>query len=163
MSYVMKIGELASQCGVSVESLRYYETEGLVIPKQRSNKGYRLYNQDDKQRLSFILHAKKVGFSLQEIKHLLSLRAAKNSHTCEEVKTYTGTKIREVEAKITDLLKMKQALDNLHSACCGGLESARGCTILSSLESNNSFSSEIIEPISENPPLSKKELNKEIN
>ena len=145
----MKIGQIASLCGVSVESLRFYESEGLIVPKLRSPSGYRLYDQDDKQRLSFILHAKKIGFSLNEIKQLLSLRADKDSHTCEEVKNYTGAKISEIEAKITDLLKMKQALDNLYHACCGGPESARGCTILSSLDDDQLFSNEIIKPIVE--------------
>jgi MerR family transcriptional regulator, Zn(II)-responsive regulator of zntA len=145
----MKIGELASQCDVSVETLRFYESEGLVIPQQRSSNGYRLYSQADKQRLGFILHAKKVGFSLQEIKQLLSLRADKDSYTCEEVKNYTGTKINEIEAKIADLQKMKQALDNLYNACCGGHESARGCTILSSLDDNTLFSNGRIHPIAE--------------
>jgi len=140
MNRSLKIGQLAKQNNISVETLRYYEFEGLLAPQQRSLNGYRLYNDDDKNRLNFILHAKKVGFSLQEIKRLLSLRADKDHHTCEEVKNYTGSKITEIESKIDDLLRMKSALSNLYHACCGGTESAANCTILSSLDSTELFS-----------------------
>jgi len=136
---LLRIGELAKRSIVSVESLRYYESEQLLVPEARSSAGYRLYSSSDEQKLSFILHAKKVGFSLQEIKTLLSLRAAKNSHTCEEVKSYTGAKVDEIDHKINDLKKMKQALENLYSACCGGQESAENCTILNSLDDPDLF------------------------
>ncbi len=129
-----KIGELAKQVNVTVETLRFYEVEGLLTPKRRSTAGYRLYSADSEQRLKFILHAKTVGFSLHEIKKLLRLRTDKNRHTCEEVKGYTGVKIDEIKCKIDNLLKMQQALENLFQACCGGKESAENCTILNSLE-----------------------------
>jgi len=140
MAKLLKIGALAKQSGVSVETLRFYETQGLLSPKMRSDAGYRYYSEDDQQRLFFILHAKKVGFALQEIKRLLSLKTDSSHHTCEEVKQYTGVKISEVEAKIHDLQTMKQALDNLHQACCGGKESAEHCTILSNLSDPDLFS-----------------------
>lgn len=140
MNKSLKIGQLAKQSGISIEALRYYEAEGLLVPQERSSNGYRLFGADDVHRLNFILHAKKVGFSLQEIKRLLSLRSDRDQHTCEEVKQYTGTKITEIESKITDLLKMKQALDGLYNACCGGNESASNCTILNSLDNPNYFS-----------------------
>ena len=136
---LLKIGDLAKQSKVTVESLRFYESEKLLAPESRSSSGYRLYSAADAQKLSFILHAKKVGFSLHEIKRLLSLRAHKNSHTCEDVKCYTGDKIDEIDAKIQDLQKMKYALENLYSACCGGEESAENCTILNSLDNANLF------------------------
>jgi len=136
---LLKIGELAKRSSVSVESLRFYESEQLLSPQGRSNAGYRLYSSIDEQKLSFILHAKKVGFSLHEIKTLLSLRADKNSHTCEEVKSYTGAKVDEIDKKINDLQKMKHALENLYTACCGGNESAENCTILNSLDDPDLF------------------------
>ena len=139
MNSLIKIGELAKRTQVSVEAIRFYQAEALLIPKQRSASGYRLYALEDEQKLQFILHAKKVGFSLQEIKQLLSLRTDKDKHTCEEVKGYTGVKIDEIESKIRDLQKMQQALSDLHNACCGGDESAMNCTILNSLDDPNLF------------------------
>jgi MerR family Zn(II)-responsive transcriptional regulator of zntA len=142
MSQLIKIGLLAKRSKISVEALRFYESEGLLTPKQRTTTGYRLYSFEDEQKLHFILHAKKVGFSLQDIKQLLSLRTNKDSHTCEDVKSYTGAKMQEIESKILDLQKMQQALTNLYHACCGGSESAENCTILNSLDDPELFSFE---------------------
>jgi len=139
MGQLIKIGLLAKRSQTSVESLRFYESEGLLVPKQRSTSGYRLYSSADEQKLHFILHAKKVGFSLQEIKRLLYLRADKDSHTCDEVKSYVGDKMEEIDAKIRDLQKMRYALDSLYKACCGGEESAENCTILNSLDDPDLF------------------------
>ena len=140
MSSLIKIGELAKRAQISVEALRYYETAMLLSPKQRSHSGYRLYSAQDEQRLHFILHAKKIGFSLEEIKQLLSLRTHRDSHTCEDVKSYTGAKMDEIESKILDLQKMQRALSSLYHACCGGEESAENCTILNSLDDPYLFS-----------------------
>jgi len=139
MTKLIKIGLLAKRSQTSVETLRFYEAEGLLSPKQRTETGYRLYSSDDEQKLHFILHAKKVGFSLLEIKRLLSLRTHKDSHTCEDVKSYVGVKMQEIDAKIHDLQKMQQALGDLHHACCGGDESAENCTILNSLDDPKLF------------------------
>lgn len=125
-----KIGELALKGGIKVETLRYYEAEGLLVPKLRTTAGYRLYSQQDAQSLFFILQAKKVGFSLKEIKFLLDFQSNKDEHTCQEVKQYTGAKIDELESKIRDLQEMTKKLKGLHQACCGGVESAKNCTIL---------------------------------
>ena len=139
MTKLLKIGEVAKQADITVETLRFYQTEKLLTPNQTKESGYRLYSPQDQQKLNFILHSKKVGFSLSEIKQLLSLRTDKDQHTCEEVKRYTGDKISEIESKIRDLQKMRQALSSLHNACCGGLESAKQCTILNSLDDPELF------------------------
>ncbi len=136
---LVKIGELAKRTQISVETLRYYEKEKLLQPQLRTEAGYRLYSLDDEHRLNFVLHAKKVGFSLAEIKELLALRLNKDEHTCEEVKNYTGQKIAEVETKISDLQTMHDALSSLYKACCGGPEKATNCAILSSLEDETLF------------------------
>lgn len=146
MSSLIKIGELAKRTQISVETLRFYETAELLSPSQRSSSGYRLYAPEDEQKLHFILHAKKIGFSLEEIKGLLSLRTHKDSHTCEDVKSYTGVKMKEIELKIVDLQKMQQALANLYHACCGGEESAENCTILNSLDDPDLFLSKGKQP-----------------
>ncbi len=136
---LVKIGELAKRTQISVETLRYYEKEKLLQPELRTGAGYRLYSAADEHRLNFVLHAKKVGFSLAQIKELLALRLNKDQHSCEEVKNYTGAKIAEVEVKIADLQKMHYALSNLYNACCGGSEKATSCAILSSLDDETLF------------------------
>jgi MerR family Zn(II)-responsive transcriptional regulator of zntA len=139
MESLLKIGEVSKRANITVETLRYYQSEDLLVPKRKTESGYRLYSEQELQKLSFILHSKKIGFSLSEIKQLLSLRTDKDQHTCEEVKNYTGNKINEIESKICDLQKMRQALSSLHNACCGGKESAKQCTILNSLDDPELF------------------------
>ncbi|WP_444996573.1 Zn(2+)-responsive transcriptional regulator [Aliikangiella sp. IMCC44359] len=139
IKHFYKIGELANKAGTTVEALRFYESQGLISARKRSSSGYRLYNEQDAQKLYFILHAKKVGFSLKEINQLLGLQLHRDEHTCQEVKHYTGKKISEIEAKINDLEKMKYALNKMHKACCGGAESAINCTILQTLEDPDFF------------------------
>ncbi len=70
---MIKIGELVKQHGISVDTLRFYEQQQLLRPSARSPAGYRLYNLADSQRLAFILRAKGVGFSLQQIRELLQI------------------------------------------------------------------------------------------
>ncbi len=144
-SKTFKIGELAKKAGVSVESIRFYESEGLLAAKTRTGAGYRLYSETELQQLYFIVHAKRIGFSLKEINRLLGLQVDKESHTCEDVKGYTGSKIAEIDAKIADLMKMRSALSNLYDACCGGSESAENCTILQALEDPDYFGQPQIE------------------
>ncbi len=146
----IQIGELAKRSEISVETLRYYEKQGLLSVKKYTDAGYRLYDADDEQGLRFILHAKKVGFSLSEIKTLLAIRLNKDQHTCEDVKAYTKQKIAEIEEKITDLKAMRGALQQLHNVCCGGPEKASNCSILSSLENTTcALKTE------KNPPMNK--------
>jgi len=131
---IYRIGELAKKTGASAETLRFYEAEGLLASQARSAAGYRLYSENNLRQLNFILQAKKVGFSLKEIKHLLGLNLHKDEHTCEEVKDYTGEKIAEIDEKISDLQSIRSSLNQLYIACCGGPEKATHCSILQTLE-----------------------------
>ena len=136
-SHPLRIGDIAKRSGVTVETLRFYEKEQLLAPQGRSESGYRLYSDDDLQRVMFILHAKKVGFTLAEIKKLLALRLNSDKHTCEEVKEYTAEKITEIEERLLAFQAIHKALTQLHDACCGGPRKATHCSILSSLEENS--------------------------
>ena len=68
-----RIGELAKACGVKADTLRFYEKNGLISPGIRNQSGYRLYSEQDRRRLEFIIRAKSVGFSLADIGELLDL------------------------------------------------------------------------------------------
>ena len=131
---ILTISQLAARCQVTAESLRYYERERLLLPSARTAAGYRLYAESDVRVLQFILHAKQVGYSLSEVKHLLSLRLHKSEHSCQEVKDYTAAKIDEIEAKMHDLEQIRRLLKEMHNACCGGAESAERCSILRMLD-----------------------------
>jgi MerR family mercuric resistance operon transcriptional regulator len=112
----LSIGQVACQTGVGVETVRYYERRGLLEKPPRKGSGYRQYPPEAVLRLRFIKKAKEVGFSLKEIKELLSLRLDATA-TCEDVKGRAEAKILDIEQKIQGLQKMKQALTDLTAAC----------------------------------------------
>lgn len=133
MSY-LRIGDLSKRTQLNNETLRFYETKGLLEEPRRSDAGYRLYNESAVTRVNFIVRAKRLGFSLKEIMELLSLKVDRQDSTCGEVKAIAEKKLVDIEEKIFELKRMKVALDRITLACCGGEESAIHCTILNALE-----------------------------
>jgi MerR family Zn(II)-responsive transcriptional regulator of zntA len=133
----MKIGQLAKKVDIDIQTLRYYESQGLLNEPERLANGYREYPQSSIERLQFIKKAKLVGFTLKEIKELLAIQVTKDEHTCQEVKSYTQDKLQEIELKLSELRQIKSALEKIHSSCCGGQETAAHCSILSALEGKN--------------------------
>ncbi len=134
MSY--KIGELSKLTGCNIETLRYYEREGLLPPPPRGNNGYRYYPRDSVSRVNFILHAKGLGFSLTDIAELLSIQVDKHSATCSDVKEIAEHKLATIAQKIRELEKMYQALEKVAAACDGSSASAEHCSILQALASD---------------------------
>ena len=132
-----RIGELASQCDIKADTLRFYEKHGLLAPSSRSGSGYRLYTKDDASRLRFILRAKAVGFTLNEISELLSIELDKANWACADVKGMVDNKLEQVTAKIAELTQFANSLQSLSNACCGGPDSAEHCSILEALESED--------------------------
>ncbi len=131
----MKIGSLSTSVGIDIQTLRYYESQGLINEPSRLANGYRDYPETAISRLKFIKKAKLVGFTLKEIKDLLAIQVTKDEHTCQEVKSFTQIKLDEIENKIGELMAIKSALKKIHTSCCGGSETAAHCSILSALES----------------------------
>ena len=131
---MMKIGEFASQLGISTDTLRYYEKHKLLMPSRRTSAGYRVYSYSQLRQMRFILRAKNVGFSLAEIKELLQIKFHKQQHSCSEVKELTVQKRDLVAARIEELNRFHQSLTILAETCCGGEEPADNCSILSTLE-----------------------------
>jgi len=128
----LKTGELAKQAGVNVETLRFYEREGLLAEPPRRASGYREYPPDTVQRIRFIQRAKELGFTLREIKGLLELRVGPNT-TCAEVKEHAAEKIADVKQKISDLKSIERALNKLMKTCRGS-GPIDACPILKHLE-----------------------------
>ena len=126
------IGSVARCAGVNVETVRFYERQGLITQPPRGASGYRRYPEDTVARLRFIRRAKALGFSLREIRELLSLRVDPTVRS-GEVKARTHAKIADIEEKIRALLRIKETLVHL-AAACDGCAPVRACPILDALE-----------------------------
>jgi Zn(II)-responsive transcriptional regulator len=129
----MTSGELAKQSGVNVETLRYYERDGILPQPERTESGYRLYHDSDVQRVRFIKRAQDLGFSLKEIKELLLLKQEPN-HSAADVKKMAEEKIEAIEEKINMLQAIRESLQNLTAACPGAAATVEACPIIHSLE-----------------------------
>ncbi len=132
---MFQIGELAKRCGVTTDTLRFYEKNQLIQPAGRSDSGYRLYSEDNQQQVRFILKAKALGLSLDEIKELLDIKLEATEHSCAEVKAITSAKLAVIDEKIAELHRIRSALKKINDACCGHVsDDASHCSILAALE-----------------------------
>lgn len=128
----LTIGKLAKSCQVNLETIRYYERQGLLPKPSRTQSGYRLFSSDSVRWVRFIKRSQKLGFSLNEIKELLALRIRPNT-TCADVLKRAEAKIAGISSKIQTLQAMRQALERLTAACSGGGPVSE-CPILESLD-----------------------------
>lgn len=126
------IGTLAKRADVNIETIRYYERRGLIPKPHRRDSGYREYSDETTRRILFIKRAKDLGFSLNEIYELLSLKVTPGT-TCSDVKRKAEGKMADIEGKIKILRHMKKALLKL-SKECRGTGPASECPILEALE-----------------------------
>ena len=127
------IGRLASLTGVSTDTLRFYEEEGLVQPAGKSPAGYRLYDKDSARRIHFIKHAQQCGFTLAEIRDLLVLRG-RDKACCGDVRSRAIEKKLQIENKIRAMKTMSKALDQLIEDCANESRPVKECTIIAALE-----------------------------
>ncbi len=112
----LKIGEVAKRSDVGIETIRYYERQGLLAEPDRRPSGYRQYDESVVSRLQFIRRAKELGFTLSEIKELLGLWFDVNTK-CVHVRQRAERKVNDVEDKIRSLQRMKQSLKKIISQC----------------------------------------------
>lgn len=127
----LSIGHVARRTGIGVETVRFYERQGLIQEPARRKSGYRQYTEAVIPRLEFIKRSRELGFSLQDIGEFLSLRPDSEA-SCDEVKRRAEEKIAQLEEKIGTLVRMKGALEDLVETCCGkGSESE--CPFLEAL------------------------------
>ncbi len=111
----MKIGKLAEITGLSVDTIRYYEHRGILPKPARGENGYRRYSITDVGLLRFIVHAKGLGFTLEETKSLISLRTGKVN--CSAMKRIALSKADDIAEKIKQLAAMQKSLENLAKEC----------------------------------------------
>ena len=128
----LTIGRLAQEVGLNLETVRYYERRGLLPAPPRSLSGYRLYPTETARRLRFIQRAKDLGFSLREIKELLSLRVSPRTSR-KEIRQKAEAKITDIRAKIQSLESIEKSLRRLTKAC-GGCGPVSECPILEGLD-----------------------------
>src|SRR5215510_5048675 len=124
----LTVGEVAKRATVHIDTLRYYERQGLVARPPRSRSNYRLYPEETVQRVQFIKRAQQLGFSLKEIQQLLALRTTPQAQ-CADVRERALAKIHEIERKVRTLQAMHIALTKLVAACAGQGQAA-DCPIL---------------------------------
>jgi MerR family copper efflux transcriptional regulator len=125
----MTIGRLAKQAGVNIDTVRYYERNGLIPQPLRRPSGYREYETADVRRLRFIVRAKELGFTLAEIAELLSLSAGRD---VGGVKRRAEQRLEQVEHKIKELQRVRRGLKTLIDACPGHGDLER-CPIVAAL------------------------------
>jgi Hg(II)-responsive transcriptional regulator len=128
----LSIGQVARRAGVGVETVRFYERQGLLEEPARRESGYREYGEDVVARLRFIKRAKALGFTLKEVRALLDLRLEPGA-TRADVRRQAEAKVADIEAKVRDLQRMKEALLRL-TADCHGSGPLGGCPILGALD-----------------------------
>lgn len=127
----MTIGTIAKLAGVGVETVRFYERQGLVPRPRRQVVGYRQYPLETVDRLRFIRRAKGLGFTLREIRELLDLRFD-GTTKCSDMKHRAETKVKDIDDRIKALKQMRKTLNSLAKACSGRAGS-RECPILDAL------------------------------
>jgi len=128
----LTISRLARLGGVNLETIRYYERQGLLPAPPRTAAGYRVFPREAARRLRFIKRAQELGFSLNEIAELLALRMKPGAKQTD-MRTRAEAKIADIDQKIWTLQAMKKTLRQLTERCegCGPLA---GCPILESLD-----------------------------
>ena len=125
----MNIGQAADRSGLPSKTIRYYEEIGLVSPMRRAN-GYRDYSDEDLHRLRFLQRARRLGFSIEDCRALLSLYDDR-SRASADVKALAAARIAEIDARIDELATLRATLSRLVSACHG--DDRPDCPILDDL------------------------------
>lgn len=128
----MKIGELAQRAGVGIDTVRYYEKQGLLPPPVRQASGYRHYAAPDVSRLRFVRRAKALGFTLEEIRELLAL-SGRREDDMAGLKAAATAKLADVETRLAELARIRNGLRTL-VASCPGHGALEQCPILDALD-----------------------------
>ena len=122
--------DLARATGCNLETIRYYETVGIMPDPPRTAKGYRSYDDTHVRRLKFVMRSRDLGFSLDEIRGLLGL-VDDRSQTCAQVQTVAEAHLEDVQAKIADLTRIARVLSETVARCTG--DAAPQCAVIDTL------------------------------
>lgn len=135
----LKIGQMARRLGLSVRTLRFYESIGLLPDRVRTAAGYRLYTDREEQRVRFILQAKRAGFSLDQIRRIMQL--GQDGHACEYVRLALVEHISALDAQIAGLERFRSELAAVAVRWweAGGLAEGQICGLIEGLSSPTSI------------------------
>ena len=129
------IGALSKATGCPIETIRYYEKIGLLIAPSRTEGGHRLYNDSHVQRLNFILRARELGFTLEDVGALLKL-SSDDAKPCRDVLSIATQQLNSVKCKIEKLVSLEAVLSRLATSCasCCPNANAPECSIIDALD-----------------------------
>ena len=130
----LSIGKVAARTGCNIETIRFYEKQGLLTVPDRTEGGHRIYSGDQVKRLIFIRRCRELGFSMETIRQFLSIVDA-DRISCKRVKRITDDHIRDIRLKIKDLKKMEDTLSELSRLCSG--REVPDCPIIDALQNSN--------------------------
>jgi len=125
------ISTLCKKLGINVQTVRYYESMGLIPEPERTEAGYRVYDEAYEEHIAFVKNSQRLGFSLEEIAELAQLKF-QNKALGKDVKKLIGQKIQQIETEIEELQATKSYLEKLDRSCSGKMKSSC-CPILQGL------------------------------
>ena len=128
------IGQISSQTGVNIETIRYYEKEGILPNPPRTSGGHRVYNESIQNRFLFIRRSRELGFSIEETRSLLSM--ADGEFTCKQVHELTVSHLETVRLKIRDLKRLEKTLKGIVDECSRGNDPC--CPVIETLSGKRS-------------------------
>lgn len=131
MTISFSIGQLASAAQTPSATIRYYEKIGLLSTPSRTGSNYRQYDKEDLDRLAFVRRAREIGFTIDQVRSLLTFSDQRDADCCE-VMAMTAEHLHAVEQKIADLVVLKEQLANMLASCKGG--TVANCRIIDTLQ-----------------------------
>jgi len=129
----ISISRVADAAGVNLQTVRYYEREGLLPPAPRTAANYRAFPPESVRRIRFIKRAQELGFTLQEIRELMAL-TPEAGDDCATVRALAKEKVSQIKAKVASLNRMRRTLERLIRECPGEGGTLDRCPILGAFD-----------------------------
>lgn len=127
---MFSIGDLSKQTGVKIPTIRYYEKMGIISSSSRSEGNQRRYRQEELERLSFIRHARELGFTLENIRELVAINHDQGQ-TCSEIHNIASLHLKAIKQRITKLKSLERELKRIEASCGEGVVSE--CRVIQAL------------------------------
>jgi len=131
---MLTIGDLSRKTGVKVPTIRYYEQMGLMAPAERSEGNQRRYDREERDRLSFIKHARDLGLTIESIRELLDL-SAHPERPCDQADRIAAEQLKAVRDRIEKLRRLEHELQRITSSCGG--DNVRDCYVIRALANHD--------------------------